>query len=521
MQHITNNKNKYLSIIALILLATLLFFFLHKKPAGDLSLVAKREVSLASVSSLSDKSENFPILGTVISVSEAVIRAESSGKLTKVYKNLGDKVSTGELIASFDNGAERASVLQAEGAYEAAKAGRDIATLSGNNTNSSLQDSKNTALNTLGISFNSLDDAVRVKTDSSFTDAKTENCSLNVTVSDASLVYSLQDQRKQIETILKNRDQRNRGVNADSDLTTELSAAEKEAQTIKNYLDDLAKAYSKAVASQTFNQAAIDSGKALVSAARSETTGAISSLQGAKTALNTALTQKNIADKTVGKGDANGTADANVKQALGAYNAAQSRYEKTLIRSPLFGTLNSLSIKTGDFVTAFIQVGVVSNNGALEIKAYVGEDDAKKISIGESGIATSNKNSAKVIVTKVAEALDPVTKKIEVRLALTDSKVSLINGETVTINLESGEQKSITGASLSSLRVPLSSLKMTPDGALAFTVENGRAKQIKVTEGAIFGESIEIKSGLSRDTAIVLDARGLKDGMEVSVATTK
>lgn len=520
MQHIKDHKKKYLGIVITLLFGVLSFVFLRKSVAPTETTETKREVRLAIVSSLSDKSENFPILGTVTSVSEAVIRSESSGKLTRVYKNLGDKVVAGELIASFENSGESASLLQAEGAYDAAKASRDIATLSGNNTTSGLQDTKNTALNTLGISFNSLDDAVRVKTDGSFTDAKTENCTLSLTVSDANLTYSLQDQRKQIEVILKKRGEKNRGVTTDGDLISELSAAEKEAQTIKSYLDDLAKAYSKAVPSQTFNQIAIDSGKALVSAARSETTGAISSLQGAKTALNTALTQKNIADKTAGNNAGSGTADANIKQALGAYNAAQSRYKKTLLRSPLSGTLNSLSIKTGDFVTAFTQVGVVSNNGALEIKAYVGEDDAKKTTIGESGLATSNNSQAKVIVTKVAEALDPVTKKIEVRLAFTDTKVSLINGETVAVSLESGNTKN-SAATPSPIRIPLSALKMTPDGALAFTVENGKTKQIKVTEGAIFGESIEIKSGLSRDTAIVLDARGLRDGMDVSVINTK
>lgn len=520
MQHIKDHKNKYVGLIAILFFVVLLFIFLRKSPTEEKIVETKREVTVATVSSLSDKSENFPILGTVTSVSEAVIRSESSGKLTKVYKNLGDKVAAGELMASFENSAESASLLQAEGSYDAAKASREIAALSGNNTSSGLQDTKNTALNTLGISFNSLDDAVRVKTDGAFTDAKTENCALNLTVSDASLVYSLQDQRKQIELILKKRDEKNRSITTNSDLMAELSAAEKEAQTIKSFLDDLAKAYSKAVPSQSFNQATIDSGKTLVSAARSETTGAISSLQGAKTALNTALTQKNIADKTVGGANTLGTADASVKQALGAYNGALSRYEKTLIRSPLSGTLNSLSIKTGDFVTAYTQVAVVSDNGALEIKAFVGEDDAKKIIVGQKGIASSNNSEAKVLVTKVAEALDPVTKKIEVKLALIESKVALINGETVTVKLESGEKKREKTEGVSeALRIPLSALKMTPDGALAFTVEGGEARQIKVVEGAIFGESIEIKSGLTRDTKIVLDARGLKNGMKVSVIT--
>ncbi len=69
---------------------------------------ADRAVTLASVGDLSLNTSPLPLLGTVTSRSEANIKAESSGKLAAVYKKLGDYVSAGEVIAEFDNGAERA-----------------------------------------------------------------------------------------------------------------------------------------------------------------------------------------------------------------------------------------------------------------------------------------------------------------------------------------------------------------------------------------------------------------------------
>ena len=111
-------KKKVLFFIILLLIVSIIIFSLQDKTA--VITIKKEEViktvTLASVGSLAESSKSFPILGTVSSVSEAVIRSESSGKLTRVYKSLSDKVVAGELIATFENIAERAGLLQAEGA---------------------------------------------------------------------------------------------------------------------------------------------------------------------------------------------------------------------------------------------------------------------------------------------------------------------------------------------------------------------------------------------------------------------
>lgn len=510
-------KKYSLFALYIALLVAIFFATRTKVTAPEKQKEYTRKVEVSRVSDLSSKGSRFPFLGTVSSVSEAVIRSESSGKLVVVQKKLGDKVDAGEIIATFENSSERAALLQAEGVYDAAKAGNLIAVLSGNNSGDSLEESKNTSINTLGSSLSSLEDAVRVKTDAAFVDPRTEEVKLLLSVPDANLVYSLEDQRMRIEKILGERAIRNKKVTKNSDLINELTTAEKEAQAIKAYLDDLAKAYALTLPNNSFTESLISANKNLVSAARSEVSGAISSLGGSRTSLQNSLTAKNIADKTSGNGPAVTSSEASVKQALGAYNSALSRYEKTIIRSPLSGTLNSLSIKTGDFITAFTQIGVVSNNNALEIKAYVGEDDAKRIVVGLPATVKREGKEVSAIITSVAEAIDPLTKKIEVKLAISDATHNLVNGESVTITITEEPKKSDITKNTGKILIPLSALKMTPDGALIFTVENGKAKSQKVIEGAIFGENIEIKSGVTEDTALIVDARGLKDGLEVLV----
>ena len=79
-----------------------------------------RAVTLSSVGDLSNKTSLIPLLGTVTSRNEATVRAESGGQLRVVYKHLGDYVVAGQIIAEFENSAERAAVTTAEGGYESA-----------------------------------------------------------------------------------------------------------------------------------------------------------------------------------------------------------------------------------------------------------------------------------------------------------------------------------------------------------------------------------------------------------------
>jgi RND family efflux transporter MFP subunit len=223
------------------------------------------------------------------------------------------------------------------------------------------------------------------------------------------------------------------------------------------------------------------------------------------------------AEAITGTGNGSGstaTADAQVKQAQGAYNAALSRLEKTVIRSPITGTLNSLSIQTGDFVSQFTEVAVVSNNGALEVLSYVTEEDAKRIQVGAEVMID---NKVKGIITRIAPAIDPRTKKIEVRIGIEDSKASLINGQSVRATITKNVKTTTTN---SIIKIPLSSLKLTPNGAFVFTVSTSSTLvPIAVHEGAILGEEIQIISGLTGAEEIVTDARGLKSGMTVTVNT--
>jgi multidrug efflux pump subunit AcrA (membrane-fusion protein) len=502
-----NNKKTTLATLTLLAVGIVSLGVFSKTTTEAVSEQQTKQVSLITVGDTLSGGTSLPLLGTVTSVSEAVIRSETSGKLTRVYRKLGDYVDAGQVIAEFENSGERASVLQAEGALEQAQAAKKIASISSGTSATGALDAKTSAQNALSQTYNTLDDSVRVKTDQAYSNPRTDDVALLLTVPDQALVSKLENTRELVEGILISRDAKNKTLSQIVDWQTELTQAQKDLEAVKSYLDALAEAYAKAIPDGAFTQAVLDANKSLLSQARSQVSASVSAIIQAKSAVSVSMSQEAIAGVSTGESGSTGTSDAQIKQAQGAYNAALSRLQKTIIRSPLSGTLNSLSIQTGDFVSAFSEVGVVSNNGALEVVAYVTEDESRRIIPGTKVTLDGGSTG---IITRVAPAIDPTTKKIEVRVALV-GKSTLINGQSVTAQFVQAGNTATKPAANSPVTIPLTALKLTPTGTFVFSVDADNMLQaIPITTGSLMGDRIIVLTGISRGVKIVEDARGLK-----------
>ena len=502
--------------IAIILAIVLIIvFFIRTGTPTDIrnEVLVERLVLVSRVADLSASVVPIELLGTVTSRNEAIIRAEIGGQILAVHKKLGDYVPAGSVIAEFENAAARAQVLQAEGAYEAATAGKDIAQVSRGSSNTSLEESKNSTMNAIASTYTILDDAIHTKTDTAWNNPLTREAKLKVTVNDAKLVLQIENARINIETMLREREIRNRSLTSNDSLIAELDTVESEVNVVKNYLNDLSLAWSRSLADNNVSQATIEGFKASTGVARASVTSALSVISGTRTALNASLSANQIAEinsSTIGT-DSGSSADGQVKSALGNLRGAQARLEQTIVRSPIGGTINSLSISTGDFVSPYTEVAVVSNNGTLEIIAYVTEEDAQFLVV--EGTVTIEGGSTGVI-TRIAPALDPKTNKIEVRIGITNGTALLTNGASVRISANRAIKQAIQGEN----KIPLSALKITPGGAVVFSVSaSSTLVAHSVSLGSLLGDEVQISAGLTPEMMIVTDARGLQDGMVVSL----
>jgi RND family efflux transporter MFP subunit len=228
-------------------------------------------------------------------------------------------------------------------------------------------------------------------------------------------------------------------------------------------------------------------------------------LNNERTALESAL--DTVTRAQLGANESNSSAaNAQVKQALGSLRAAQANLAKTIIRTPISGTVNSLDIRTGDFVNSFAQVALVANNNALEIITFIGENDREVFAIGDTVTLDGQYDGT---VTRIAPAVNAGTGKTEVRIA--SESQDLQNGDSVRVN------KEVAGDTISQVIIPLSAVKFALNDGSVFVIEDNKLVDRPVTLGTVRGGSVEILDGLSITDEFVADARGLVAATEVEV----
>ena len=466
--------------------------------AEDITPTIVREVVVKSVAELSGTSATLPVVGTIRSEHEAQIRAESGGSIVSLNNKLGDFVIAGHTIAETENSSQRAALLQAEGALDAAKASVPI-------FETSLDSAKGGALTTLLSAYATVDSAITNTADQMFSNPDSANLQFTPTVANSQAKLNVENMRISLRATLDRETAVKSTLSKNSDLMREFSLAETELRRTRDFTDQLLVALNSAVSSPSLSDATIATYKANVTAARSSLTSSLTAITSASAGIENATNNLN--------GNGGGTdvssSQAALKQAQGAYNAALANLDKTIIRSPISGSINNLSIHLGDFVSAFQQVAVVSNNGSLEAVTYVTEEDRSSLSVGS---VASIEGSATGTIARVAPALDPVNHQIEVRIAL-PRDAHFANGQSVHIDLSRSNPVSAHG----STRLPISSLKMSSDGTFVFTLnEKNELVAHAIKTGDLSGDTIIILDGVSPDMNIVVDARGLKEGDTVS-----
>jgi RND family efflux transporter MFP subunit len=513
--------------IVLLLIILLGWHFAHPAATTAATPPTVAHVTLASVSSLSNQAGPLQVTGTVTSLSQATVLAQSSGEIVSLSHALGDHVGVGAVIASFDTSSQQAAVLQAQGAYEAAQAA--LASASGNTAQNSnvtssqaSQNAQNTgtaALATLESTYTTLDDAVHTKADTLFSNPRSANPTLNgLTIPNSQLIVTLQNERLAIESTLN--DAKSIAANDSiADIDANIAAMSSDVQTVQTFLNNMVMMINQAVPNQVVSASAIAGYQTMISTARSEVVSSMSSLAAAKSSYDSSLAGAATAANSATGGTSNSiaAAQANVKSALGALDAAQANLEKAIVRSPISGTIVSLSVTQGDYVSNFAPVAVISNPGALEVDTYVTSDDAKTLAIGGKATIDGTTNGTIVFI---APALDPTTGKIEVKIGITGSQSSLTDGSTVTVAITrsttSGSAVAKAGVP-AAITIPIASAKITPTGPVVFTVSSSTLVANPVVFGAINGSQVVIVSGITPETDIVTDARGLSDGETVIV----
>lgn len=508
---------RHLFALAVVVACAAVVYAFTSSPTsvGD-AIVPSRLVEVRSVADLSAQSEPLSLTGLVSSKSEAQVNAESGGQVKAVYRDLGDAVSAGTIVAELDSAAQRAALAQAEASQAASQAALDkikkgtrseqLAIL-----DSALAGAKDGAVNGLLSAYTFVDGAVRSTSDTFYSQPTSNAPRFNVLVSNSALKIEAENERVLLRSLLERQQERAARVSVQDDLVSELDTTASELRRVRDFLDLEIQALNAGIPTTDYSAATIATYITSASTARTGINSALASVASAKQALLTAMSNQEQGVAGALPEDVS-AAEASLAQAKASVAAARANLEKALIRAPISGTINSFSLEKGSYVSIGTPVLTVANNGALEVLAYATEKDAREISVGQRVALGADVSG---VVTRVAPAIDPSTKKIEVRIGITGGASSLINGQSVLAQITRVSRDVAAGGRIT---IPISAIKIETDRVSVFTVEPDMSLKSHTVElGALLGDRVEVAAGLTGDMQIVTDARGLREGQTVEV----
>ncbi len=503
-------KKKVMIVVAiLVVIAGYFLFFNHKNVAIDTIDVSIPEVTTAPVRNLSG-GISFGAVGTVQAVSEAQLHAEVGGRVIAVYPSLGSTVQAGSIIARLDGAAQSAAMLQAQGAYEAALAGSAQGGVGVSEAQNGVTASENTAITTYKNAYTTVSGSVFATLDKFF--ANPNGTTPGVRFGSGYTAF-LNSERIALQTILPDWQKKTTTLTAAGDLTAALDSATGITKRVIAITDAYIDILSKEDPNVTYSEDDLRVLVANLTAVRTQLSGTLSAIDGARTSLSAAKDNLARAQITAsGGGTEVSSADAQVKIALGSLRAAQAAYEKTLVRTPITGVVNALYLKAGEYATPGQSAAIIANNKGLEIETSVSQEDSLQLQVGDTvtidGIATGT-------ISAIAGAIDPTTGKVALKISINDNG-TLQNGATVAVTFAS-TKKTVTA----DITIPLASVKMTGSGPVVFTVDSAASTltALPIVLGAISGDTVVVTGGLTPDMVIVTDGRGLKAGQNVTVVT--
>ncbi len=504
-----NRRNIRLGLLVGLVIATvvLTLVFTNEDTVSETTELQPATVTVQNVSDIGFQS-SFEAIGTVQAVSEARLQTEAGGRITGVTVEIGQQVRAGTVLATLENRGESAALLQAQGAYEAALAGAEAGNVTVGQAQSGYDAAKNAAINAERGAYTAVSNAFYVTIDELYGNPNFSLPGVRVNGSDASFLNS---ERVAFQSILPTWQKNSASLASDDDLDESLAYAKNQVERTLGIIDVFIRA---------LNATDQDDIKGITPVSYIATlNGLRTSLNGTSASLDAAGSGLQAARENLDKAKLGGTssdvsaANAQVKIALGSLRAAQANYEKTMVRTPISGVVNALYLKTGEYASPSQPAAIVANNNGLEISTAVNLESSQTLKIGDQ---VTIDGSSTGVITAIGGAVDPTTGKVAVKVSV-DEAATLENGSTVSLSFTQGTTDAVATPEI---LIPLSALKMTGSGAVVFFVTpESTLSAHSITYGAIKGDSVVITEGLTQLDAIVLDARGLKDGQTVIVST--
>jgi multidrug efflux pump subunit AcrA (membrane-fusion protein) len=530
ISYIKNHKRIMIALLIAVLVLVIAVPRVMKKTVPvDLSSLTKT-VSAVAVDDFSSGTGRVSADGTVESQAQAELRSQVIAPVAKINVSIGDKVFTGQSLVTLQGTDVNAQLAQAEAGLTAQKARlqdmlngarREDLNLSETDVRTANQVLSNAYMsvsNSLNDAYIKADDAVRKQIASMYANAEDSNPTLSFSVSDYQLKVSAESGRVQASREL-NMWRSELDSISDSSTSVEYDAvitkSKAHLSSIRNILNVISSALTTAL---NLSQVTLDGYKAMLNVGRGNVNGALSSvtsLEQGLIGLRLAVerVQGQLALKVAGTSNEGILAQqAVVEQSQAAVDNLRAQVAKTVIRSPIEGTVASVPVRVGELMTMGQLVASVVSVDSLQIKLYVSDSDVGNFRVGDPVVISA---TAKGTVSNISPSIDSKTKKVEVKVLVTSPKdASLVVGQNVTVVIAGTN----TATSSVSYFLPIQVVKIDLNTAAVYSVDSQSVvTEVPVTLGKVVGETVEVTGGIKPGMVVVSPSFELKTGDTVVI----
>lgn len=190
------------------------------------------------------------------------------------------------------------------------------------------------------------------------------------------------------------------------------------------------------------------------------------------------------------------SADADLKQAASEVELAKKTLQETQLVAPFSGTVIDVTQKAGSLAQPGESIIHLVDSSEVKLKVDVPLDVMENYKQGDTvPVAVEGKGKSTGTITFISPVLNQETGKYLVELAVSNKDNKLIEGMVATVEMS----RKVNG-----MLVPVQSVGIKETQRFVMVVENGVIKRRDVEVGQIFGNNVEILSGLQSGNQILI-----------------
>jgi multidrug efflux pump subunit AcrA (membrane-fusion protein) len=353
---------KWLFVLIIIIVAVAGFFFFNKNGQYE-TITVEAQNFVREIS----------VVGTVIPAQETNMAFEMSGRVSAIYKKVGNRVNQGEQILSLESSDISSRLLRAQADYDAELA--KLNKLENNNSTTDLTSIKNI----IRSSYTVVDDAIRSKVDQFFRDPNDRFPEIKIFIPKLDTKIKVEEGRYAIGENLENLSKISKEITEITSITelknNYVTIIKNDLLKILSFLDLISFALSTSEAGGNTSQSDLDKYSNDVSLARSNVDKAISDLNSAIS--NVTDTSQDIPYQ-----------EARVKSALANIKEIEALFSKNKITAPFSGVITKIDVEIGEIVGSSDSAVSIISDKVFQIETFVPEINIKDLKVGDSAKIT-------------------------------------------------------------------------------------------------------------------------------------